>query len=228
MYKAEISADNPSCFVFVIDQSTSMAEEVSNGEATVPKCNGVSDTMNRWLSELSIKCAKASGVRDYYHIGVIGYGKKVGTCLAGSSDGSELVPISTIADNPERIEERDSVRMPVWFDAVADGGTPMCRAASKTEQVVQGWLDAHPDCFPPIVIHITDGEATDGDRLQLLDVLAASRADVNGDGIVNSVDLLALLGSWGPCPPAGDCVTDLDCDGIVGIGDMLVLLNLWG
>ena len=181
MYKAEISADNPSCFVFVIDQSTSMAEEVSNGENTVPKANGVSDTMNRWLSELSIKCAKASGVRDYYHIGVIGYGKKVGTCLAGSSDGSELVPISVIADNPERIEERDSVRMPVWFDAVADGGTPMCRAASKTEQVVQGWLDAHPDCFPPIVIHITDGEATDGDpesRLAQLTTLSSSDGPV--------------------------------------------------
>ncbi len=164
-YIAEISADNPSCFLFLIYQSTSMAEEVSAGDATIAKAAGVSDTMNRWLSELSIKCAKSEGVRDYYHVGVVGYGKKVGPCLAGSSDGNELIPISHIADNPARIDERDNIRMPVWFDAVADGGTPMCRATSQAGEIVQHWLDAHPDCFPPIVIHVTDGEATDGDVL---------------------------------------------------------------
>ncbi len=176
-YTAEISSDNPSCFLFLIDQSTSMAEEISAGDSNVAKATGVSDTMNRWLSELSIKCAKSDGVRDYYHVGVLGYGKKVGTCLAGSADGEELIPISHIADNPARIEEKDSIRMPVWFDAVADGGTPMCRAASQAEQIVQGWLDAHPDCYPPIVIHVTDGEATDGDpesRLRQLTTLSSS------------------------------------------------------
>ena len=180
-YSAEISSDNPSCFLFLIDQSTSMAEEVSAGEATVSKAVGVADTMNRWLAELSIKCAKSAGVRDYYHIGVLGYGSKVASCLAGSSEGQELVPISQIADNPARIDERDSVRMPVWFDSVADGGTPMCRAASQAEQVVQGWLDSHPDCFPPIVIHVTDGEATDGDpqsRLAHLTSLSSSDGNV--------------------------------------------------
>ncbi len=61
-YSAEISSDNPSCFLFLIDQSTSMAEEVSAGEATVPKAVGVADTMNRWRAELSIKCAKSAGI----------------------------------------------------------------------------------------------------------------------------------------------------------------------
>ncbi len=180
-YTAEISADNPSCFLFLIDQSTSMAEEVSAGETTVAKATGVSDTMNRWLSELSIKCAKSEGVRDYYHVGVVGYGMKVAPCLAGSSEGQELVPISHIANNPARIEERDKTRIPVWFEAVADGGTPMCRAASKAEEVVQGWLDTHPGCFPPIVIHVTDGEATDGDpesRLHQLTTLSSSDGEV--------------------------------------------------
>ena len=180
-YTAEISADNPSCFLFLIDQSTSMAEEVSAGEVTIAKAAGVSDTMNRWLSELSIKCAKSEGVRDYYHVGVVGYGKKVGPCLAGSSDGNELIPISHIADNPARIDERDNIRMPVWFDAVADGGTPMCRATSQAAEIVQHWLDDHPDCFPPIVIHVTDGEATDGDpqtRLKQLTTLSSSDGDV--------------------------------------------------
>ena len=180
-YAAEISADNPTCFLFLIDQSTSMAEEISGGDAAVPKAVGVADTMNKWLQELSIKCAKSGGVRDYYHVGVVGYGKKVGPCLNVPSNGQDLVPISEIADNPARIDERESVRIPVWFDSIADGGTPMCRAASEGERILNGWLGSHPDCFPPIVIHITDGEATDGDpdsRLRNLTTLSSSDGNV--------------------------------------------------
>ena len=156
-YTAEISADNPSCFLFLIDQSTSMAEEVSAEGGTQSKAVGVAATMNKWLQELSIKCAKSSGVRDYYHVGVLGYGKQVGPCLAGSEMGNELVPISLIADNPTRIDDNNGVRSPAWFESVADGGTPMCKAAGEAERIVQSWLDDHPDCFPPIVLHITDG-----------------------------------------------------------------------
>ena len=82
-YTAEISRDNPSCFLFLIDQSTSMEEDVAAGDGTQQKATGVADTMNRWLQELSIKCAKSEGVRDYYHVGVIGYGKKIGPCFNG-------------------------------------------------------------------------------------------------------------------------------------------------
>jgi len=160
----------------MIDQSRSMEDEVSAGDDTQKKAVGVADTINRWLQELSIKCAKVEGVRDYYHVGVIGYGKKVGPAFVGSIAGRDLVPISEIADNPARLEERvkkipdgagglveQKVRIPVWFDPKADGGTPMCRAAGEAYRVLKEWLDAHPDCFPPIAIHITDGEATDGD-----------------------------------------------------------------
>ena len=180
-YTAEISSDNPSCFLFLVDQSTSMAEEIPGAEASLPKADGVANTMNKWLQELSIKCAKSQGVRDYYHIGVLGYGKQVGPSLTGSGPGQELVPISHIADNPARIDEHDNVRVPVWFDSVADGGTPMCRAASEAERILQHWLDAHPDCFPPIVIHVTDGEATDGDpesRLRQLTSMSSSDGNV--------------------------------------------------
>jgi hypothetical protein len=193
-YSAEISRDNPSCFLFLVDQSTSMEEEVAAGDATQQKATGVADTMNRWLQELSIKCAKSDGVRDYYHVGVIGYGKKVGPALNTASNGQPLVPISQIADNPSRLEERtkkmpdgaggmteQTIRFPVWFDPIADGGTPMCRAAGEAEQILQDWLSQHPDCYPPIVIHITDGEATDGDpteRIRNLTNMSSSDGNV--------------------------------------------------
>ena len=75
----------------MIDQSRSMKDEISAGDGTQPKSNGVAVTINRWLQELSLKCAKAGGIGDYYHIGVIGYGKKVGSALVGSMAGRDLV-----------------------------------------------------------------------------------------------------------------------------------------
>lgn len=49
--------------------------------------------------------------------------------------------------------------------------------------------------------------------------------DFSGDGLVGSVELLSILGNWGPCP---QCPADLDGDGFVGVVDLLVLLTLWG
>jgi hypothetical protein len=52
--------------------------------------------------------------------------------------------------------------------------------------------------------------------------------DLNGDGVVDVADLLALLGHWGPCPsPPAECPADLDDDGSVAVEDLLVLLANW-
>jgi hypothetical protein len=183
-YSAEISRDNPSFFLFLVDQSSSMADDFRAGDATQPKASGVADGINRWMQELSIKCAKAEGVRDYYNVGVIGYGNTVSPAFVGTIAGRDLVPISEIAENPARLEQRtkkvpdgaggiieQTVRVPVWLDPVANGATPMCRAASEAYRILEEWLDEHPDCFPPIVIHITDGEATDGMPLERIRAL---------------------------------------------------------
>lgn len=175
-YTAEISRTNPACFLFLIDQSGSMDDAFVNGESQRKKADAVADAINRLLQNLVIKCAKSEGVRDYYHAGVLGYGSKVGPAFAGALSGKEMASISEIADNPARVEERtkkvddgaggiveQTVKFPVWFDAVAKGGTPMCDALRRAETILSEWVGNHPDCFPPIVINITDGESTDGD-----------------------------------------------------------------
>lgn len=175
-YTAEISRSNPSCFLFLIDQSGSMGDNFGGtGEGTRKKADGVADAVNRLLQNLVIKCAKSEGVRDYYHVGVIGYGSDTGPAFGGELAGRDLVPISDIADHPARVEERarktddgagglvdQTVKFPVWFDPKAKGGTPMCAALGRARDVLAGWLADHPDCFPPIVINVTDGESTDG------------------------------------------------------------------
>lgn len=173
-YIAEISRANPSCFLFLIDQSGSMRDPFG-ADPSRRKADGVADAVNRLLQNLAIKCAKAEGVRDYYHVGVLGYGHRPGPAFGGVLAGRELVPISEVAANPARVDERtrkvedgtgglvdQTVKFPIWFDPVANGGTPMCQALTRAQTIVQNFISQHPDCFPPIVINITDGEATDG------------------------------------------------------------------
>jgi hypothetical protein len=87
-----------------------------------------------------------------------------------------LVPVSELASKPLRIEERikksddgaggvmeQTVKFPVWFDSYWKGATPMCAALHEATRIVDTWCQEHPKGFPPIVINITDGEATDGD-----------------------------------------------------------------
>jgi endonuclease/exonuclease/phosphatase family metal-dependent hydrolase len=49
--------------------------------------------------------------------------------------------------------------------------------------------------------------------------------DVNDDGVVDIADLVALIVSWGPCPPP--CPADLDKSGAVDVGDLVIVLVSW-
>ena len=173
---AVISSANPSCFVFLIDQSASMQQPFGGSEANQKKIEGVADAINRWLQNLIIKCAKSEGIRDYYCVSVIGYGAQIDSAFKGDLTGKRLVPISQIANHPLRIEKRtkfvdddagnlveQTVKAPVWIEPIASGKTPMCEAIVLAQRILSKWLDEHPDCFPPIVINMTDGAATDGD-----------------------------------------------------------------
>jgi hypothetical protein len=179
-----ISVANPSCLLFLVDQSASMRESFGGQRTVITKAEGVSDAINRLLQNLVIKCAKSTGVRDYYFVGVLSYGEQVRPAFQGRLEKRELVPISEIADAPLRIEERtkllddglgglikQTVKFPVWFEATAAGKTPMCTAIHYAQKIIQKWLSKHPDCFPPIVINITDGMATDGNPLKAAQTL---------------------------------------------------------
>jgi hypothetical protein len=55
------------------------------------------------------------------------------------------------------------------------------------------------------------------------------QGDANGDGIINILDFLIVLGAWGPCPPPcpPSCPADFDGDCDVGITDFLIVLGNW-
>lgn len=175
-YTAEISRSNPSCFIFLLDQSASMLDEVTEGELVRRKADVVADALNRLLRELAIKCAKEGGVRDYFHVAVIGYGVRVGSVFEGELGGRDLVPLSQVAKYPARVEERmkkvpdgagglveQPTKFPVWVEPVGNHGTPMVEALRQATVLANTFLATNENCFPPVVLNLTDGQSTDGD-----------------------------------------------------------------
>src|ERR1051325_578775 len=173
-YTAELSRSNPTALIFLIDQSSSMAEPFA-AQPEKPKADGVADGINRLLQNLVLKCAKGDGIRDYFHVGVIGYGGRVAWALGGNLAGQKLVPISAIANNPLKVEQRtrkfddgaggpveQKFKFPIWFEPVAGGRTPMCQAIKEATAAAKDFVGQYLGAFPPLVINISDGKATDG------------------------------------------------------------------
>ena len=146
------------------------------GERAGRKADFVSDVVNNTLHDLVIRCTKTEEVRNYYYVSIIGYGRRVTSALGGALADRMVTPISELADYPLKVETRMKrvpdgyggtiempYRFPVWTYPLADGGTPMCDAFKKAKEVLTRWLSEHPSGFPPTILHITDGESTDGD-----------------------------------------------------------------
>lgn len=177
-YSAEISRTTPTAFLFLVDQSGSMQDQMTNGKS---KAQFVADVLNRTLATLITRCTKSEGTRDYFHVGVLGYsGSTAENGLAGPLSHIVMHPISAIENSPLRVEDRtrrmddgagglvnQSIKFPVWFDAKSSGGTPMCHAITEAAAQLAAWCDTHPDSYPPTVLHVTDGESTDGDPQNL-------------------------------------------------------------
>jgi hypothetical protein len=175
LYSAQITRAHPTCLILLVDQSRSMADALP-GDNGIRKADFVADVVNHTLHDLVIRCTKTEEVRNYYYVSVIGYGRTVGSALAGLLADRQSAPIAEVAEYPMRIETRLKrvpdgaggivempVRFPVWLYPVADGGTPMCQAFTRAKTILQQWLTEHPRGFPPTVLHLTDGESGDGD-----------------------------------------------------------------
>lgn len=187
-YQAEISRDNPTCFLFVIDQSGSMDEKAEGGRS---KAQFVADVLNKTLYTLVTNCSKADGVRNYFNVGVLSYsGSDVGNGFGGALSGGIMHSISEIGEKPLRVEERakkiddgaggiieQKTKFPVWFDPKSSGGTPMRAALTKAMETLADWCDAHRGSYPPTILHVTDGQSTDGGPEDVADGLRQISTD---------------------------------------------------
>ena len=196
-YSADISRSNPACFLFLIDQSGSMTQALS-GQPGQRKMDQAAAAINGILNAVSLRCSQGLEIRDYFHIGVISYNTDsvgratVKSALAGTTPDQPFLLISQVVDLAEvedrQVREPDGAgglvevtrKVPVWFRPSAEYGTPMCEALGIASRCLQNWINDYPDSFPPIVINITDGAATDGNpEHQAKEIMGLSTTDGN-------------------------------------------------
>jgi hypothetical protein len=174
-YQRRIDRLSPALIVIMVDQSESMTEPIGGG--TLSKAQAVADQLNTLLYELVLRCVKSprEAPRAYFYVSVIGYSTTAAgepivepaLAMAAASPGG-LVSTPDLAAQPLRVENRAGqtggvVNSPVWVEPVARGGTPMCSAFDHAGRLAAEWVTRHPDAFPPVIVNLTDGEATDGD-----------------------------------------------------------------
>lgn len=217
-YEAQISRSNPTAFLFVVDQSGSMSDKMSSGKS---KAEFVADAFNKVLMNLVTRCTRAEGVRNFFDVGVLGYGGK-GVCngFSGVLGATVLNPISAIEQSPVRVEDRKkkmddgaggimetTIKFPVWFEPKASGGTPMRDAMTRAAEELVAWCDAHPDSYPPTVLHVTDGESTDGDPEEIASHLTQIRTN-DGEVLMLNLHVSSLGGDAISFPPSASGLPD--------------------
>ncbi len=209
-YTADISRSNPGCFLFLIDQSASMAGALG-GQPGLMKMHGAADAVNRILDAISQRCSQGLDVRDYFHIGLLTYttdggNPDVQTALPGTSPKKPFLTISQVVDaatvEDRKVKELDGAgglvevtrNFPAWLRPEAKQGTPMCGALSVASDALQGWIADHPSSYPPMVISVTDGAAGDGDPVPLAEKIMAMETN-DGNVLVYNAHLSEMSGT---------------------------------
>jgi hypothetical protein len=198
-YSQEISRQNKACFLFLLDQSFSMVEP--RGSSSYRKCDELAAAINGWLQNMAIRASGDEGIKDWMDVGVFGYRTDnrgnliIEPALLGALAGKRLVSITEIGSQPARIDAKNQwipseetgemievpCDVPIWVDPVAEGGTPMCNMLYMAHGILSDWIQQHPHSFPPIVVHISDGESQDGDPIAWAEAI---RNLATGDGNV--------------------------------------------
>ena len=170
-YSAEISRLNPACFLFLVIQCMS-----------VPSYSA--DCVNRIMDNLVQRCSRGMDIRDYFHIGLLGFttggflgmgGLKNTYTLPGTTLEHPFLPISQVSEVADIEEKRVKEvhgkgevvevtrRVPAWLPHSNGGLDPMRRMLETMETPLSTWVGQHPDSYPPVVVIICDGYANDGD-----------------------------------------------------------------
>lgn len=178
-YHARITTKQPACFIIMVDQSGSMSEPVVIYGKPATKAEAVASVINNILSELLARSRGDGTLRHYFDIAVVGYSGDSVESLLPQTDTQFVSPAqlaSTVRTTRQIQQERimpdgrkiiTSTTQKIWIEPKAEWRTPMCQAIGRVHSLAAGWCALHQDSFPPLVINITDGEATDAEPEQL-------------------------------------------------------------
>ena len=114
------------------------------------------------------------------HIGVIGYftdergNAQISSVFPETTLEQPFLTVAEVAEIAE-VEVRNvkvsddrgglvdvTQEVGVWLLPIAQYGTPMCTALNVAHAALEIWIAQHPSSYPPIVINVSDGMASDG------------------------------------------------------------------
>jgi hypothetical protein len=127
------------------------------------KAKKLADSVNEIIFETGLKCYGSNGeLKNRFELSVIGYGAEyeaVEPAWEGNLKDHWVVSIGDVF--PNAIGEEEGI--PIWIRAKAGSNTPMTKAFENAYRVCEAWINwgNHKDCHPPIIINISDGEASD-------------------------------------------------------------------
>ena len=145
-------------------------------EASKTKAQGVADAINRLLQTLVFRCARRATTFSTATRSGDRLRRATSAWVSSAWAGERAATGQPDRRPPLRVETRvkrgrgrrpadwssREVRFPVWFDADGQGQDAHVRGVAGGAGGPQSFVGQHPSCFPPIVINITDGVATDG------------------------------------------------------------------
>jgi hypothetical protein len=155
-----ITRVNPLLIIFMLDQSESMNDAFGN--VPIAKAAALSSAINRVLFEIGLKSMSEGEIVSRFEIGMFAYGNQtVNSGWQGALGNKYIQTIRNIFTNPLQINDDESM---IWITPYGHGGTPMYTALKNVRDFVRDWINYgnhRQICHPPIIINITDGEATD-------------------------------------------------------------------
>lgn len=172
-YTAQITRFTPTAFIFLLDHSVSMRRKtILNGEE-MEMSDAVVRIVNQQINELVLRCIKSNEVRHYFDIAIVGYGDKSYSAWNGALEGRDFVSPEELRDNPYKkiiVKEEKRTRKGravkkvekvQWIEANHSGSrTHFHTAFNHAKRLLDKWMEEHhdKDCYPPTIIHITDGQ----------------------------------------------------------------------
>ena len=172
-YSAQITRATPTAFIFLLDHSVSMSSTTTLAGEAMTMAEAVARIVNRQINELVLRCIKSNEVRHYFDIAVVGYGTESYSAWQGNLEGRDFVTPEELRDNPYKrimVKEEKRTRKGVvvkevekvqWIEANHSGSwTHFHKAFGHAKRLLETWMEKHrdQDCYPPTIIHITDGE----------------------------------------------------------------------
>lgn len=168
-----------------------MAEEILFEGRTTTKAEALCNAVNELLEEIISRCKRERFVGDYFDVGIIGYSAHEARPLLGKGFMS-VVDIDNM-DTPvhhrmisRSLPSGESFRTIIerreWISPEAKGRTPMASALRMAQRMCCSWCRRNPESFPPVVINISDGEATDAPHSEILTLAESLKGIATNDG----------------------------------------------